>query len=349
MDKTDVTDGYNVTVIYPTVSSPKEETVFDIIHIVIAGVSIVNNVIALVVLCKTGTDGCISKLLCLLLKHQSVVDALVCLCTFLSGVLPLFWTTGVQIIDLIVCHIWHSQFIYWFCVFISIQNLVCISIERYLAVCKPLLYLRCRKKHFYASLGFMYTYAGIVQSGDGLLVHMENRSCEGSSSIDPQTLEGLQYLYIVLWLVTCYIIPVTILCTLYALILTALRRTLSINHNTTHRTLSKATSELTKMAVSVTLFFIVFLGFDNIHYVLGEFGVTDYIGNMFARQIGRIMITLNCMVNPLVYFTCLPGYRQAFRLMCCFKQKSRSHLSRETVLLLVNGDVQNQRPVRSDV
>ena len=51
---------------------------------------------------------------------------------------PPMWTSGNYILNLFVCHVWHSQIIYWHFYLISVWNLVTVAIERFISVVKPL-------------------------------------------------------------------------------------------------------------------------------------------------------------------------------------------------------------------
>ena len=50
---------------------------------------------------------------CMLLRHQSTVDAVLCLLAFCLSFPPAKWTTGILKLDIFICHLWHSQAFYW--------------------------------------------------------------------------------------------------------------------------------------------------------------------------------------------------------------------------------------------
>lgn len=77
------------------------------IQISVAVIGFLANMWTLFVLKKT--EGVMGKLLCILLQHQAVLDATVCAFAVAIMTQPDMWTTGLTTLDVIVCHIWHSQ------------------------------------------------------------------------------------------------------------------------------------------------------------------------------------------------------------------------------------------------
>lgn len=105
---------------------------FDWFKIILLIVGITANVIILVTLIFNGKPFFPSTRA--LLRHQSITDAWICLMTILILVDQSFWTTGNADLDMVICHVWHSQGAYWMAMSVSIWNLVMLSYDRYLAV-----------------------------------------------------------------------------------------------------------------------------------------------------------------------------------------------------------------------
>ena len=55
-----------------------------------------------------------------------------------------------------------------------------------------------------------------------------------------------------------------------------------------YRVIDAAASQLTKTAITVTAIFIVALGYDLWHYLLGHLGVTEYIYNSPKQKYGKL-------------------------------------------------------------
>ena len=110
--------------------------ILDWTQLVITAVGFLTNFTVFVTLKLNGNN--FTSDILLLLKHQASVDSFACVTALLLLVQRPMWISGYEWLDRIICHIWHSQFLYWTCIFLSGWNLGCIALERYLAVCKPL-------------------------------------------------------------------------------------------------------------------------------------------------------------------------------------------------------------------
>ena len=116
--------------------------------------------------------GRFSPLILLLLKHQSLLDMGACGIGSLYIFLPTrYLLTGRRIVDVTVCHVWHSQMIFWTCVSVSSWNLVLIGVERYIMICKPFVYLSVTRRHFFYS--FAVLYVGCIVCEFPLYIHMQ--------------------------------------------------------------------------------------------------------------------------------------------------------------------------------
>ena len=126
--------------------SPKSDTtplwkdIMNYVQITCAVIGFMANSVVLFTLYRE--KGVFSEILLFLLKHQSICDGLVCLLLVVFQVPPFGWKTHAWWLDFFLCHFWHSQGLFWMFVALSVWNLVLITGERYLAVCKPLFFMR---------------------------------------------------------------------------------------------------------------------------------------------------------------------------------------------------------------
>lgn len=97
-----------------------------------------------------------------LFRHQSFLDAVICLIAILHIWLPPMWLMGVHFIDEFICHVWHGNVIYYNFIYASIWNLVALCFERYLAVCHPF-------KHQNLTTGKLHTIM-IAQFVSGVVI-----------------------------------------------------------------------------------------------------------------------------------------------------------------------------------
>ena len=93
------------------------------------------NLSASVILFKK--DSGFSSHLLVFIRHQ------VCVVCFFSLVIltqPEMWMTSIKGIDVIICHVWHSQMVYWIFFYVSMFNVMATAVDRYYSICKPLIY-----------------------------------------------------------------------------------------------------------------------------------------------------------------------------------------------------------------
>ena len=215
-----------------------------------------------------------SPVIKLLLKHQALVDGLACAIALILLVQTPMWTTGYEWLDHIICHTWHSQFFYWSFVFLSVWNLGCIATERYLAVCKPLHHKTFSKGKIYLIFCAFYFCCLICNSLTLFQVVLVNGNCHSEYFFKGSYELYQAYAYIVF--LTQYALPCAAFFILYRSVVLTLRKRTKEPNFAESRTITKATKELTKTAIIVTIIFIISLGYDLWYYILGYSGVIEY-------------------------------------------------------------------------
>ncbi len=183
-------------------------------------VGLIANVLTLVVFNRNG--GIFSSGILTLLKHQSIADIIVCFIGIIIFLQQDMWTTGVYHLDLIICHVWHSQFFYWMFTAISGWNVILISIERYITIVWPLKH-HTMPTHMCKSFILIYILAVILCSLMVIIVRFENGICVNALSSE-QIMTYVKRTMAAFWCLIVYILPVMIVITLYGIILFTLRK-----------------------------------------------------------------------------------------------------------------------------
>ncbi len=143
-----------------TTEAPSWSVNLDRAQYVLTTIGFQANIGALIILMRPRMKTEFNPIILLLLRHQSIIDSLVCLSGALLFVAPPMWNVGDDTLDLLVCHIWHSQMIYWMLVFVSTYSLIFIAVERYYAVCRPFRH-QVSPQHICCT----YSIIGISQQG----------------------------------------------------------------------------------------------------------------------------------------------------------------------------------------
>ena len=215
-----------------------------------------------------------SPVIKLLLKHQTIVDGFACLIALILLLQQPMWITGYEWLDHIICHTWHSQFFYWSFVFLSVWNLGCIATERFFAVCRPLYHKSFNKGKIYVIFGAFYVCCLICNSLTLFQAVLRNGNCHSEYFFNGFYALYQAYAYIVF--LTQYALPCVAFFILYGSIVLTLRKRAKEPNFAESTIINKATRELTKTAIIVTIIFIISLGYDLWYYILGYSGVIEY-------------------------------------------------------------------------
>ena len=85
---------------------------FDAFQIILLTIGVIGNILILVVLLQS--KGHLQLVTLTLVKHQSVIDAFVCVTLTVRIVIPRYWTSGFYYIDVFLCHLFHTDGEYFY-------------------------------------------------------------------------------------------------------------------------------------------------------------------------------------------------------------------------------------------
>ena len=256
-----------------------------------------------------------------LLMYQAVIDGLLCLFILIQGYMTT--TSHIFEIDLVVCYIIITQHLYWLCAFLSAQGLVCLAGERFVTICKPFTYIRYKDstRVFTSLLICVYLYAFVVCVPYFLLhTTYENGICKTFADVNFDT-NAYYHIHPYIWLTTYYIVPILMSIVLYSKILKALRESKLLDKSTKSITTDRASSQLTKTAITVTVLFTNFIGIDSIAYVFLTFNIV--VIDLYLLITVLLCTCFNSFCNPFVYVILMPYFRKSLRsTFSCFGIKS---------------------------
>ncbi|KAK2186405.1 hypothetical protein NP493_201g02032 [Ridgeia piscesae] len=266
-----------------------------------AGTGVVANTLTFVTLTINGRA--FSRLTAILLRHQALIDAAVC--ALASGVFmqTSVWHVGQYAIDYAVCFVWHSQYIYWAMVLLSVWNLVFIAVDRLIAVCFPIKYKSlspCARRPPFDSLP------------------SSTANATSASHCPLDLAKAFYYWFSVYWLFVAYIVPMVSFLLLYGRTVLQLRRQRFAVASATHsQTLTKSTIRVTKCAITVTVIFAATISYDSIYFCLGNVGATSYELGKPVQLVGILMTVCNSLANPFMYAIFMPTFRRSLRRTIC--------------------------------
>ncbi|KAI0220082.1 hypothetical protein LSAT2_028396 [Lamellibrachia satsuma] len=237
-------------------------------------VGYIANTVTFIALVRNGDI--FSSDICLLLKHQALVDSWICAMGTILLLQPPMWTTGNTHFDAAVCYFWHGQAPFWGAIMLSVWNLASIAVERYMAVCLPFKHSQFKTTFSQYSIAAMYIANPIITLPSFVQVRFENGVCLSEFIIQGPTGEKLFFAYCLVWFIAVYLLPVTAYVYLYGSVVFTLYRRKNSTAMSCSKVIDTAQSTITKTAITLTGIFLFAIGFDAWAYVLGYTGVVEY-------------------------------------------------------------------------
>ncbi len=301
--------------------------IIDIIQLTVAFIGVICNVLAFITFVKNAKV--FSKTVRILLGHQSLLDAVVCLVvTPVIGCKSLI--SDNVYLNTLMCYIWTSQFIYWSFLYLSVLNLLLIATERYLLICHPFIHQRYVGSYHKRALASCYVISLIINCPDFFMVSYKDKQCLHEPLFNTQQFSNFNSFYGFLCLCMFYIGPVICFIILYRNVLNVLSsRAHNIELGHTDR-ISRASKRFTKTVITVTVIFILSMGYDSIYYMLGQVGVVIYDNELLTTRIGFFLTIINSVSGPFVYLLFMPNFCLTFRnTFLCHKPKLVRKRSKE--------------------
>lgn len=249
-----------------------------------------------------------------LLKHQSLIDAIVCVFAGIILISPANWVPGIYGLDTVICQLWHGQGLYWNMAFISAYNLVLIAYERFLCVCKPFKFQDFTVAKIYRLIGVVYCISLVCTCGAYLQTRMREDGCHSEYLWDGYSAKVFFSFFAISTFFTFYLIPCGFFVGFYGKVIWSFKqrqKSQNLGASGASRVIDKATSELTKTAIVVTIIFVISFGYDLWYYMLGYLGLVEYIINSPVQKIGIWFSVFNSCANPFVYAALMPTYQKA--------------------------------------
>lgn len=288
------------------------KAIIDNSQLVMTIIGFLANVATLITISKHGSR--FGDTIASLLKHQSLVDAIICVFAVIILVSPPNWTPGIFVLDAILCQLWHSQAVYWQFIFISAYNLVLIAYERFLCVCRPFKFQDFTVYKIYRLAAIVYAISFICNCGSYLQSRMREDGCHSEYLWDGDSAQLFFSFFAISVIFTFYLIPCGFFVGFYGMVIVSFRqrkKSDNLGASGASRVIDKATSELTKTAIVVTIIFILSFSYDYWYYLLGYLGVVKYILNTPTQKIGVWLSVFNSCANPFVYAVLMPTYQKA--------------------------------------
>ena len=159
----------------------------------------------------------------------------------------------------------------------------------------------------------------IVAFPEVFITKYEDNACISRATFKSKHLKSLMTAFVLYQFVLNYVIPVTCFSLMYGAVIWAFRNRGKSTELAASRVIDKATKELTKTAIIVTVIFITTMAFAFWYFLLGNLGVFPFAVSSVFSKISFWLISINNTANPFVYALLMPAYRRSVRRTFCNK------------------------------
>ncbi len=258
-----------------------------------------------------------SRSLLILLKHQSVIDFLVCVTCIIRFVESYNWMTGFFYFDTFICHMWHSQFLFWYFSCISIWNLVLVSLERFLAVCHPLkYYMMSQNSITRKSIVLIYVISCLNVMYTMFQYKLIRNSCIKEYISDNPAFVIFITIMSFIYLLIYYVVPIMTFIIVYLFVLMSMRKRKDTTCLGYSKTIRSATKGLTTSTLCVTAFCTCLLGYGTFSYLISLLNISKYPDNdSTLNRFCIFLVALNSSCNMLIYTLSMPVFRSCVKAL----------------------------------
>ena len=227
------------------------------------------------------------------------------------------WPTG-SIATLILYKI--QTFLMSISVAVSIQSLVWMTIDRFVAVVWPLKFHLISPRVRRIAIGSTWIVASLMNGVDLYSVTIKDRDGKMTCDEEPQSLapiKALNYLRVILF----FISPIILMIVLYSAIAVALRKQDKVRRGiAAQNTNQKKTNQAIKMSLCVVLLYLlcVFPFSIIVMFLPTPFSRTCLFKHLL-RFFG-LLLTLSSATNPIICFTFMASYRSGLKDIFSFLQ-----------------------------
>lgn len=310
----------------PYEKTPSWHTTFNLLQASMMVLGLILNIFTVITLSLNGRG--ISRVICLLLKHQAAADTLVCLCGILILATPELAVVGDNVASLLICQVWHSQGIYWSIIWVSIANLEIIAAERFTVIWFPFKHAQLTRSFFRRVILALYPAGVAINIMGYFQLHYSKGHCLTEFYWQSPLMENIMRGHAVWSFLNYNVIPCTVFFSLYGGIVWRLYSRQQQTDLSQSNVIDVATRQLTRTAMVVTGWFVISLSYDTWYYVLGYNGVVEYKKGTLLQKVGIFMSTTNSCVNPIIYVMFMPVFRTScMATLRCRRQERGSGLS----------------------
>ncbi|KAG5449557.1 hypothetical protein CSKR_101551 [Clonorchis sinensis] len=298
---------------------------------ILGGIGTVINFATLFALCFVRIG---SELTMLLLRGQCIYDGYSCFMMLLYQTVGNRIMVGSPIADEILCYVWADVNLFWPGYILGVQNNVCISFDRLLAVLCPVKYKlhKCALKIgvcLYLSIATVFLF-----SQNFFLRKYVDGECLFDLPESGPLVEFNQASAII-WFLMNYLLPVLFIPVSHAVIMYYTCPIRSVARAGETECVSRSLRKLTYTTVFMAITLLCSHSVDEVVYLLATLNLSNYIPGSVLQDLGLLLIVIGTCTLPVVMLATIQSVRKRmwkstkflFLQCTCKKQTFEEHSS----------------------
>ncbi|CAH8491382.1 unnamed protein product [Heterobilharzia americana] len=214
--------------------------------------------------------------------------------------------TGVYIIDLLICHFWFRNASFWFPCILSVQNLVCISIDRFTSVVFPIVYKTNSNRLFVFYFLYLTTMLLILYPPTPLFRRYTEYQCVMDYSFPWMQDKIFLDFAVYSWVVFAYTLPVLVMIISHVWVIHSIRRSQSHRHTSVSLSsdgcvqIRKKVKQLVVTTAIMSSQQAALHFFECLQQILVTTGVMSYTYGNPIEQTSTLLLLFSCLLNPCI-------------------------------------------------
>ncbi|OON23861.1 7 transmembrane receptor [Opisthorchis viverrini] len=254
-----------------------------------------------------------SKLTTFMLRCQCVADCYSCLTILLYQIVGVQIKTGSNVFDEILCYIWADYNIFWIGYVLSVQNSVCISFDRLIAVIYPVRYM-LHKRALKIGVCLYLSISGLfLIIPNFFLRKFSDGECQFGLPKESGSLLDFNRASSFIWFIGGYVLPIFFILVSNALVIYVMCKKIYPVPNDAQvgdakhmrHSLRKLTCTTVVMAITLLCSHAV----DEIVYLLASLDVLDYTPGTLLHETGLLLIMTGTCTLPIILTVNIQGVR----------------------------------------
>ncbi|GAA36474.1 hypothetical protein CSKR_106859 [Clonorchis sinensis] len=282
-----------------------------------------------------------SNLTTILLRHQCLFDGLSCLIALISKITGPILLTWSRPFNVLLCHVWSRDSLFWLGAVLSMHNMVYISLDRLTATFFPTFYRFYRKSLLIGYYIYLTSAVCIIYVPVLFNRRFENETCLWYQAFDSDLMHPFYRIHGYIWILFKYALPAMFIMLAHILILCMVFR------RRPQRCMEVQFKKLVWTTVMLSSSSTILHLPDAGSYASHQIGTSQYDAGGISHQLRLLCITVCYCINPsiLLGMTTVLQDSAKERLLRCRKCRKYGASTDQAI-----GDIENpgslvQQPV----